>query len=219
MTTLLHIDASPRTERSLTRALSSAFVEQWRQNRPTDRIIRRDLGRQPPPALNEAWIAAAFTAQEERSAAQIQALELSDRLIAELERADLIVLGTPMHNYGMPTALKAWVDHVIRIGRTFSFDLARGDTPLRPILAGKQLALLTSVGEFGFEPGGMRENMNHLDTHIRAIQHYLGIEECHHIAIEYQEFGDDRHRQSVDAGFAALPSVIRKISGRLKLAA
>lgn len=219
MTTLLHIDASPRAERSLTRTLSAAFIDSWRTIRPDDQVIRRDIGLQPPPALTEAWIAAAFTAPEERTPAQDDILSLSDTLITELEHADVVVIGTPMHNYGMPTALKAWVDHVIRIGRTFSFDLERGDFPLRPILSGKHLALLTSAGEFGFEPGGVREAMNHLDTHIRAIQHYLGIAQTHHVAIEYQEFGDQRHKQSVDAALAAIDPTVRTIASRLSLAA
>ncbi len=219
MTTLLHIDASPRAERSLTRTLSAAFIDSWRTIRPDDQVIRRDIGLQPPPALTEAWIAAAFTAPEARTPAQDDILSLSDTLITELERADVVVIGTPMHNYGMPTALKAWVDHVIRIGRTFSFDLERGDFPLRPTLSGKHLALLTSAGEFGFEPGGVREAMNHLDTHIRAIQHYLGIAQTHHVAIEYQEFGDQRHKQSVDAALAAIDPTVRTIASRLSLAA
>lgn len=219
MTTLLHIDASPRAERSLTRTLSAAFIDSWRTIRPDDQVIRRDIGLQPPPALTEAWIAAAFTAPEARTPAQDDILSLSDTLITELERADVVVIGTPMHNYGMPTALKAWVDHVIRIGRTFSFDLERGDFPLRPILSGKHLALLTSAGEFGFEPGGVRESMNHLDTHIRAIQHYLGIAQTHHVAIEYQEFGDQRHKQSVDDALAAIDPTVRTIASQLSLAA
>ncbi|MEQ8830616.1 MAG: NAD(P)H-dependent oxidoreductase [Alphaproteobacteria bacterium] len=219
MTTLLHIDASPRAERSLTRTLSAAFIDSWRTVRPDDQVIRRDIGLQPPPALTEAWIAAAFTAPEARTPAQDDILSLSDTLITELEHADVVVIGTPMHNYGMPTALKAWVDHVIRIGRTFSFDLERGDFPLRPTLSGKHLALLTSAGEFGFEPGGVREAMNHLDTHIRAIQHYLGIAQTHHVAIEYQEFGDQRHKQSVDAALAAIDPTVRTIASQLSLAA
>ncbi|WP_420416966.1 FMN-dependent NADH-azoreductase [Pacificispira sp.] len=219
MTTLLHIDASPRAERSLTRTLSTAFIDSWRTIRPDDQVIRRDIGLQPPPALTEAWIAAAFTAPEARTPAQDDILSLSDTLITELEHADVVVIGTPMHNYGMPTALKAWVDHVIRIGRTFSFDLERGDFPLRPTLSGKHLALLTSAGEFGFEPGGVREAMNHLDTHFRAIQHYLGVAQTHHVAIEYQEFGDQRHKQSVDAALAAIDPTVRTIASQLSLAA
>ena len=60
-----------------------------------------------------------------------------------------------MHNYGMPSALKSWFDKVIRIEKTFTFDLARGDFPLEPIMGGKTLVVLSSRGEFGFGPGGM----------------------------------------------------------------
>lgn len=208
MTTLLHIDASARMERSLTRRLSAAFVAEWRRHRPNDPVIRRDVGVSPPPATTEAWIAAAFTDPAKRNDEQQRALALSDELIDELERVDVVVLGTPMYNYGMPTALKGWVDQVIRVSRTFSFDLARGDFPLRPILSGKTLVLLTSSGEFGFAPGGIREEMNHLDTHIRAIQHYLGVATCHHITVEYQEFGDARHEQSVARAHAAIPDLV-----------
>lgn len=211
MTTLLHIDASARIERSLTRALSTAFMAEWQRHRPNDPVIRRDVGVNPPPATTEPWIAAAFTDPAERDDPQRCTLALSDELIDELERADVLVLGTPMYNYGMPTALKGWVDQVIRINRTFSFDLARGDFPLRPILSGKTLVLLTASGEFGFAEGGVRAEMNHLDTHIRAIQHYLGVATCHHIAVEYQEFGDTRHEQSVARAHAAIPNLVRTL--------
>lgn len=218
MTTLLHIDASARMERSLTRRLSAAFVEKWRRHRPTDPVIRRDVGLNPPSATTEAWIAAAFTGPAERNGEQRRALALSDELIDELERADVIVLGTPMYNYGMPTALKGWVDQVIRVNRTFSFDLARGDFPLRPILSGKTLVLLTASGEFGFAEGGIREEMNHLDTHIRAVQHYLGVATCHHITVEYQEFGDARHEQSVARAHATIPDLVRTVQEEIAAA-
>jgi len=113
-----------------------------------------------------------------------------------LARADVIVIATPMYNYGMPAALKAWFDQVIRIDETFSFDLARGDWPLEPALSGKRLVVLTSSGEFGFETGGIRETRNHLQPHILTCSRYLGVEEHHFISIEYQEFGDSRHERS-----------------------
>lgn len=213
MTTLLHIDASARTERSLTRRLSAAFVAEWRRHRPSDPVIRRDVGANPPPATTQDWIAAAFTDPAERDDAQRDTLALSDELIDELEQADILVLATPMYNYGMPTALKGWVDQVIRVNRTFSFDLARGDFPLRPILSGKTLVLLTSAGEFGFAEGGIREEMNHLDTHIRAIRHYLGVAVYRHIAMEYQEFADARHEQSVARAHDAIPDLVRTLQG------
>jgi hypothetical protein len=84
--------------------------------------------------ITERRIAAVFTSAENLTASQKLEIALSDQLITEIEQSNLIVIGTPMYNYGMPTTLKAWFDQVIRVNRTFSFDLVRGDFPLEPIL-------------------------------------------------------------------------------------
>lgn len=218
MATLLHIDASARgfnpaqdRHRSLSRQLSKAFVDRWLAKQPEDPVIRRDVGLAPPPAVNHDWIEAAFTPPERHNSEQDQSLALSNELIVEIERAEIIVLGTPMYNYGMPAALKAWFDQVIRVDKTFTFDLARGDFPLEPIFTGKTLVMLVSRGEFGFAPGGVREEMNHLETHIRVAARYLGVVRDHLVAIEYQEFGDDRHRQSIAKSFARIPKLVETI--------
>lgn len=213
MTTLLHIDASARGDRSLSRKLSKAFVDQWLAREPGATVASRDIGRNPPPHVTETWVAAAFTAPADRTSDQHEELHLSDDLIGELDRANIIVIGTPMYNYGMPSALKSWFDKVIRIGKTFTFDLARGDFPLEPVMSGKTLVVLSSRGEFGFGPGGVRESMNHLETHIFTCAHYLGVQESHLIAIDYQEFDDERHRQSVAAAFAAIPVLVDQCLG------
>jgi FMN-dependent NADH-azoreductase len=200
MSTLLHIDASARFERSISRGQSAKFMDTWLGARPGDTVIRRDLAVNPPGFVTEDWIGACFTPEEDRTAAQGATLEESDELISELEAADLVVLGTPMYNYGMPAVLKAWVDRIVRVGKTFSFDLARGDYPLEPILRGKILVGLTSKGEFGFAPGAMRDHMNFLDGHIEAVAHYLGLEERYFVHVEYQEFGGDRHVRSCKDG-------------------
>ncbi|WP_419695461.1 FMN-dependent NADH-azoreductase [Mesorhizobium muleiense] len=212
MATILHIDASARISRSLSRDLSAKFIEAWKARNPRDIVIRRDVGANPPPATTEPWIAAVFTEPELLTEDQRQLVALSDTLIAELEPADIIVLGTPMYNYGMPTALKGWVDQIVRINKTFTFDLGRGDFPLEPMLSGKTLVLLTSCGEFGFEPDGIRSHMNHLDTHLRAIKHYLGVDAMHHVGIEFQEFGGDRHATSIAAAHAAIPALVDRLS-------
>ena len=213
MTTILHIDASVRRDRSLSRKLSRAFVEEWLRREPAAMVISRDVGCNPPPLVTEAWISAAFTPPEQRQADQHDELRHSDELIDELDRANVIVIGTPMHNYGMPAALKSWFDKVVRIGKTFTFDLARGDFPLEPVMRGKTLVVLSARGEFGFGPGGVREKMNHLETHIFTCAHYLGVEESHLIAIDYQEFDDDRHRQSVAEAFEAIPALVDQCLG------
>lgn len=176
--------------------------------------MSRDLGKNPPPAIAESWIEAVFTPPENLSVSQKLEIALSNELIAELEQANVIVLATPMYNYGMPSALKAWFDQVIRVNQTFSFDLARGDYPLEPILSGKMLVLLTSSGEFGFASGGVREQMNHLVPHIKTCSTYLGVDvnnDFYHIGIEYQEFGDIRHQQSIQGANGAVSLLIKKL--------
>lgn len=211
MTTLLHIDASARITRSLSRGLSGRSISKWLAYRSADTVIVRDLGRYPPPLTTEQWIGTVFTAADARTDEQRDAVRASGDLIAELVRADIVVLGTPMYNYGMPAALKAWFDDVIRIGKTFTFDLARGDYPLAPILTGKTLVILSSRGEFGFEPGGAREHMNHLETHIRTCASYLGVTQTHLIHIDYQEFADERHERSIKTAHESVPKLVERL--------
>lgn len=215
MKTLLHINASARLQRSLSRMLSQQFIQEWKIYYPGNHVIYRDLGQNPPPAITESWIRAVSASVENRTTSQKAEITLSDELIAELTQSDLIVLGTPMYNYGMPSTLKAWFDQVIRINKTFRFDLARGDFPLEPILHGKVLVLLTSCGEFGFAPGGIRERMNHLVPHIKTCAPYLGVDierDFFHVGIEYQEFGDSRHQQSIQQAQEAIPLLVRMLN-------
>mgnify|MGYP005852907453 FL=1 len=197
MTTILQVEASARVERSLSRGLARSFREHWQAAEPAADFIERDVGARPPPFVSEDWIAAAFTPPAERSTAQREILAASDEMIDEVKRSDVIVIATPMYNYGMPATLKAWFDQVIRVDETFSFDLQRGDWPLAPKLSGKRLVVLASSGEFGFEPGGIREQFNHLEPHIATCSRYLGVNEKQFIGIEYQEFGDERHQRSL----------------------
>jgi FMN-dependent NADH-azoreductase len=112
----------------------------------------------------------------------------------------------------MPAVLKAWFDQVIRIHKTFSFDLNRGDFPLRPLLSGKTLILLSSSGEFGFESEEIRGSMNHLGPHIKTLSTYLGVENFHEIRSEYQEFADERHKQSLERAKEKTLALARKLA-------
>ena len=217
MPSLLHIDVSVRGSRSLSRQLSLRFVDEWMRRYSSSRLIRRDLALEPPPFVDEQFIVAAFTPLNQRTHAMGAALAVSDQLIDELQASDVIVIGTPMYNYGLPAALKSWVDQVIRIDRTFSFDLARGDFPLEPLLSGKKLVLFTSSGEFGFAPGGIREAANHLDSHFFTLQRLLGADHLFHAGIEYQEFKDDRHAASVANAHAQVPTLVQQVASVLGL--
>jgi len=211
MSSILRIDASARVDRSLTRTLGDMFVAAWQQRDPSMQVVQRDVGKNPPSFISEEWIAAAFLDENNRSVEQRTQLEESDRLITEIERADIIVITTPMYNYGMPASLKAWFDQVIRINKTFTFDLDRGDRPLEPILNGKSLILLTSTGEFAFRPGEWNENANHLTPHLTTLCKYLGADRARQIGIEYQEFCDERFEKSKADAFAKIPKLVLEI--------
>ncbi|SEN36210.1 uncharacterized peroxidase-related enzyme [Roseovarius tolerans] len=219
MTTLLRIDASAQQQdRSLTRMLTTLFTTEFLQTNPDAKVITRDIGQDPVPAIDHRFIHAAFSPPEEREDWMTDRLALSDALIDEVVAADIIVMGAPMYNYGMPAALKGWIDHIARIGRTFSFDLARGDFPIEPILKDKQLVVLSSRGEFGFEPGGPRAHMNALDPAIAACAHYFGVDAAniHTVAIEYQEFKDARHDRSVIAAKEATRALAQQFGRSAK---
>lgn len=216
---ILRIDASVRGDdnerhsyRSISRQLGNALMERLKVNKIHHEIKLRDVGKTPPAFIDEAWLAACFTPLEKRTAEQQQALALSDQLFDELAWADVLLITTPMYNYGMPAALKAWIDQVSRVNKTFSFDLARGDFPIAPLLSGKHLILLSSTGEFGFEAGGVREKMNHLAPHIRALSPYLGVEQIEEVQVQYQEFDDARHQASLRQGFTLAAAMADRLS-------
>ena len=216
MATILEVQCSARKARSISRQLAAHFLESWRASRPDTRVITRDLADHPPPFVTEAWIAAAFSdAPDQLTDEQKAVLSTSDELIAEVVAADLILIATPMYNYGMPAALKAWFDQVIRVNKTFTFDLARGEQPIEPTLSGKTLVILSSRGEGYFGPGETNAANNHLEPHIATCQHFLGVEEAPHLVnVEFYEFKDERHRASKEGAFEKAKSLATNLSSR-----
>lgn len=219
MTTLLHIDSSVRAAKndnpshdSISKNIAKCFTDSFSKHQPIDEYIYRDVGVNPPPFITQDWIGAVFTPNDKKSDEQKQLLALSDQLIAEITAAEIIVISSPMYNYGMPAQLKAWFDHVIRINKTFDFDLSRGDFPLQPLLEGKTLVIVTSTGEFGFEVGGIRENMSHLVPHLRTLSKYLGANTIFEITSQYQEFNDERHEQSLKNAYNKAAELGLKLS-------
>ncbi|HBY85630.1 MAG TPA: ACP phosphodiesterase [Colwellia sp.] len=219
MTTILHIDSSARRtdnsvqeHNSISKTLAAYFIDKWVTFNDEDKVIYRDLGLNPPEFICQDWISAVFTPDDKKTDKQKSLLILSDTLIEEVVKAEVIVISSPMYNYGMPAVLKAWFDQVVRVNKTFTFDLARGDFPLEPILSGKKLIFISSTGEFGFEIGGIRENMNHLGPHVKTLGKYLGVEEFYEIKSEYQEYGDERHENSLDEAYLSIEKLVQQLS-------
>ncbi|MGY2051631.1 FMN-dependent NADH-azoreductase [Methylobacterium sp. JK268] len=213
---ILHVDSSARTglsdrdrHGSHTRRLSHRFVTRWSAARPQDGVVVRDVGRRPPAPVSEAWIAAAFRPPERRGDDEAAVLAESDLLAAELVAADLVVVGAPMYNFGVPAPLKAWIDNVVRVGVTFGFDRTRPGEPYWPMLPpGKRLIILTARGDHGYAPGGRLAAMNLVEAGLTVPLAYLGLHETHTIAVEYDEFGDERLAASLAAAEAAVDALV-----------
>ncbi|QYO62272.1 FMN-dependent NADH-azoreductase [Leptolyngbya sp. 7M] len=122
MVHLLHIDVSPRGERSHSRRMTREFVEQWKRIHPNDTITYRDIGRNPIPHVDESWIAAAFSPPEQYTSELREAIRLSDELVDEFLAADVYVIGVPMYNFSVPSVFKAYIDQIVRVGRTVAFE-------------------------------------------------------------------------------------------------
>jgi len=219
---LLHIDTSARPglsgidpHGSHTRRLSARFVEGWRKAHPNDRVDHLDVGQHPPAHVNGRWIHAAFTPPAEREPWMAEALAESDRLVDQLLAADLIVVGLPMYNFSVPAPFKAYIDNIVRVGRTFGFDRARGAVPYWPMLAkaGKRLVLLGARGDHGYGPGGRIAHMNHTEGSVRSVFGYIGITDVHEIAVEFDEFGGEELAKSLRHAELAVDRLVDELSG------
>ena len=224
---LLWIDSSARSGRSgqdrhgsHTRRLTARFIERWQAGRPHDAITYRDVGANPPAPVTGDWVAAAFTKPDRRDAAQRATLAESDELTAELIAADLIVVGAPMYNFGIPAPLKAWIDNVVRVGVTFGFDRARGDVPYWPMLTGgKQLVILGSRGDYGYDPGERLADINLVEASLTIPLGYIGIDRHEAVAIEYDEFADDRLAASIATAEARTEALAARLAAEISTTA
>ncbi len=224
MVSLLHIDSSARPGRSgehahgsHTRRLSARFLRSWQARRPQDAVVYRDLAEQPPTAVTGEWVHAAFTAPARRDSRMHGVLAHSDTLVDELIAADLVVIGVPMYNFGMPSTLKAWIDNIVRVGRTFGFDRSRTGEPYWPLLAdqGKRLVLLSSRGDYGYDPGQRLDASNHVEAGVMTPLRYIGIDAVDRVAIEYDEFADDRLQASIATAESQVDALVMRLAGQV----
>jgi FMN-dependent NADH-azoreductase len=220
MTTLLHIDASARpgasgdvAHGSHTRRLTARFVRRWTQQHPATNVIYRDVGHAPPKPVSGQWIHAAFTPEADREEWMREVLRESDTLIDELIEADLVVAGVPMYNFGPPAQFKAYIDNIVRVGRTFGFDRNRAGEPYWPLLAGtgKRLVILSSRGDYGYHANGRIAKLNHVESSIRTAFAYIGVTDVFEAAVEYDEFGDRRLADSIERAEAEVDALVCRL--------
>jgi len=179
MRTLLLIHSSPMGEHSHTRQLGKHYAERWLAANPDARLIERDLAATAPPHLDADTIGAFYTPGEALDAAQRERLALSDELIAELESADEIVIGSPMHNFSISGLLKAWIDQVLRVGRTFRYT-ENGPVGL---LKNRRVVVISARGG-RYDAGSPAAAMNHQDGYLRTVLGFIGLHDVEEIHAE-----------------------------------
>jgi FMN-dependent NADH-azoreductase len=166
---LLHIDSSIQGEKSTSRRLTARAADRWRAAHPDGTVTYRDLGRQPLPHFDHESGLARMVPPEQHTPAQAASWELSRQLIDELKRADTVLLGLPLYNFGAPSSVKAWVDHILAGGLSYDPETGTG------LLGGREFVVLASRGG-GYGQGTPREGWDHAEPWLTHGVAMTGLE-------------------------------------------
>lgn len=169
MSHLLHIDSSVQGDLSVSRRLTARAADRWRTAHPGGMVTYRDLGASPIPHLDAATGLARMVAGEQRTAAQDASFALSVELIDEIKQADTVLLGLPLYNFGPPSTVKAWVDHIIALGLSIDAETHAG------LLGDTDFIVLASRGG-GYGPGTPREGWDHAQTWLPHALSVTGLQ-------------------------------------------
>lgn len=167
MTRLLVIETSPRGDHSISRNLTRRYVARWQDAHPEGEVVIRDLMETDLPFVTAPWLHAYFAPSDQQTPEMKEVLRLSDELVAELLAADHVVIATPVYNYNVPAALKAWIDHIVRKGLTLGFD-GKG------LLLGKTATVLMASGGMYTEGSPIRDR-DIATQYLRLILSVIGI--------------------------------------------
>lgn len=198
MKKILIINSSAREENSQSRLLTQLFIENWSKNYPQDVFLHRDVGLEPIPHITDAWIKAVFTKAEDRSPESQKLLELSDILIKELKESDVYVIGVPMYNWSIPSSLKAYIDHIMRINETWTLtpEETSGNFNYVGLLKNKKLFILSSRGDNGYGEGERNANMNFQTAYLKTIFNIIGVQDIEIISLDNEEYGGELFAKS-----------------------
>jgi FMN-dependent NADH-azoreductase len=190
MTTLLQINTSLFSENGQSSKLTQDFVAAWRARHPEGTIVVRDLAAEPLPHLSAERFQAFLTKPEERTPAQRAIVAESDALIDELKAADQVVLGLPMYNFGIPSTLKAWIDHIARAGVTFRYT-ANGPEGL---VGDRKLTVLAARG--GRYAGTPKDTQS---GYVRDFFNFIGIRDIDFVYAEGMAMDEATRREALEA--------------------
>ena len=197
---ILRVDSSGRREGSSSRALTDELITVLKMRYPAATIRQRDLA-EGMPHVDERWIAANFTPEEDRTDAQKARLSDSDKLVRELQAADILVLGAPIYNFGVPAALKAWVDMVARARLTFRYT----DQGPEGLLTGKKAFLVISSGGVPVDSA-----LDFATPYLRQALGFMGITEVEIVKAEQQNLHGEKAMIAARQQISAIDGALRQ---------
>lgn len=184
---ILRIDSSVRTENSKTRELTDFFFNELGKYVRFS-LVHQEVGLRPPPIPNDDFVKANYTLPAQRTDRMNGVLETSDKLIDELLNADRIVLASPMYNFSIPASLKAYIDNIVRVGRTFSLE-ENGN--MSGLLGGKKVLIITARGAMSYRKDGALASFDFQENYLKALFEFLGVTDIRFVHTEAQDFGTE----------------------------
>jgi FMN-dependent NADH-azoreductase len=178
MKNFLLIQSSPRGTASLSQKVSRSVVDDLQARHPQAKVVIRDLAQNPPPHVGLDFITGGYAPPEKRTPDQAKAIAVSDALIDEVLAADVIVIAAPMHNFGLPSTLKAWIDHIARAGRTFNY----GANGPEGLVKGKRAILVLARG--GVYSNGPAKAFDFQEPYLRTVLGFIGITDVSVVHVE-----------------------------------
>lgn len=198
---ILVVSSSANGDASVSNGLVGRFVDSVREHNPAAHVVLRDVGANPLPHLTEATVGA--IKGEPKTPAELEARALSDALVEELQQADVILIASPMYNFGISSTLKSWLDHVARAGVTFRYT----ENGPEGLLKGKKTVVLLSRA--GFYSEGPASAMDGQEPYLRAMLGFIGLGDITWVRVEKLAFGPEAAGEAIEEAAAALTGVAR----------
>lgn len=187
MKNILHIISSPRGESSYSIRLGNAIIEKVQTLHPNSVVKVRNVANENLPHLSSSHLESFFAPKDALTDQNKETIRESDEAVAELQQADIIVIGVPLYNFGMPSSLKAWIDHVVRSGVTFQY----GANGVEGLLKNKKVYIALASG--GIYSDGAMQFMDSVSPYLKNVFAFVGITDFEIVRAEGTSMPDFMH--------------------------
>lgn len=206
---VLHIDASILSDNSVSRQLTRTIVAEWQAQHPGTTVDYLDLAAEAPSHLSAESLGFRMPATATLTDAQRRENAVSEALVSQFLAADVIVVGAPLYNFSIPSQLKAWIDRVAQVGRTFKY------TETGPVgLAGGKTVIVASTrgGVYSTSEGGRA--IEHQESYLQTVFGFFGITDVRYVRAEGVAMGEAKKAEALDSATLQLKAATRKAANQ-----